>query len=210
MSAKKALAVGIKAAVCVLCLAVLVSCSKKEVVFEKAPFTLNPELVGDLIQIPELSLEFGPPAGWKALDSAQLDNFRKMLGGTDLSREFYPVFPVAVFVDSITGCMVYIAQIEEDEAEMPQIAEHYVDFITPRLTSSAITPANYTVNDLNLYYYMLHSTDVVNYKIVGETAARKRFLIEFIIGGVVYAQIEPSVSSSLATLKSATAGDPSQ
>ena len=206
MSAKQAQAFWVKAAVGALCLAALVSCSEKEIVFEKAPFVLYPELVGDPIQIPELARDFAPPAGWAPLDSAQLDNFRRMLGGTDLAREFYPVIPMIVLTDSTTGCMMYIAQIDEDKASISQIAEHYVNFLKPRLAASALTSANYTVNDLNLYYHLLHSVEVVNYKIIGETAVGKRILIEFIIGGTVYAGVEPAVSSSLASLKSITDG----
>lgn len=204
MSAKSFSTGWVIMAVCLSCLILAVSCSQKEVTFEKAPYVFNPELVGEPIQIAELGLEFAPPAGWIALDSAKLDNFRKMLGGTDLSREFYPVYPVVVMADSVTGCMMYIGQIEEDEAPMPQIAEHYVDFIKPRVSSSTLTPANYMINDLKLYCYMLHSIDVVNYKILGETASGKKFLMEYIIGGVVYPQVEASVASSLASFKSTT------
>lgn len=182
----------------------LVSCSEKEVVFEAAPFTMNTELIGEPVDVPELNLQISPPIGWAKLDSLLLDNFRKMLGGTDLAREFYPLFPIVVFMDSATGSMMYIAQIEESEAGMTQIAEHYDDFLSPRMASSAMTSAHYAVNDVKIFYYLLHSTEVVNYKLIGETAQDKRFLIEFIIGGVVYAQIEPSISASLATLKLAS------
>ena len=188
----------------IFCLAVIltmVSCSEKEEVFVAPPFTANAELVGAPIQIPELDLQLAPPAGWQALDSAQLDNFRKMLGGTDLSREFYPVYPLIALVDSVTGCMIYVAQIEEAETGLQQIAQRYRDFLVPRTKSSAMNEAAYLINGIKTYYYMLHSAEVVNYKLVGETTPGKRFLIEYVIGGVVYAGLEPGVSASLATIK---------
>ncbi len=194
-------AIGACFIICLAAMLVMVSCSEKEEVFVQPPFASNAELVDTPIQVPELNIELSPPVGWHPLDSAQLDNFRKMLGGTDLSREFYPVYPLVVFADSVTGCMMFIAQIEESETGLKQIAQHYKDFLEPRAKSSAINEANYLIGDIKTYYYMLHSAEVVNYKLIGETAPDKRYLIEYIIGGVVYAGLEPAVSASLATIK---------
>jgi hypothetical protein len=183
----------------------IVSCSEEEAVFEPAPFMYNVELVDPIMQIPELNLQFAPPAGWQALDSTQLDNFRRMLGGTDMAREFYPVFPLVVYADSTTGGLMYIAQVEESETGLPQIATLYQDFIQSKMATAAMTPANYIINDMKMYYYLLRSGEVINYKLIGETAPDKRFLIEYIIGGAVYNALEPTVSSSLSTLKPITA-----
>jgi hypothetical protein len=189
------------AIVCLLVLSVFISCSDKEVEFEPAPFTLNAERVDAPLQVPELNLEFSPPLGWNMLDSAALDNFRKMLGGTDLSREFYPVFPLMVFSDSATGGVMYFAEIEESEADLSQIAKRYEDFLVPRLSTSAMTPSHYLINELKVYHYLLHSENVVNYKLLGETTEKKRFLIEFIVGAATYPQLEPSISSALSSIK---------
>jgi hypothetical protein len=135
------------------------------------------------------------------MDSLRLDQFRRLLGGTALSREFYPVFPLAVLSDSMTGCLMYISQIEEPEAEMPQIAEHYNDFLNSHLGEAAMTRVQYIINGINVHYYSVQSTNNTNYKLLGETTPGKRFLIEYIIGSPVYSQLEPSVASSIASLE---------
>lgn len=202
----------VSSVLCILCGAlflILVSCSKTEEVFEAAPFTVDEELLAAAIEVPELGLTISPPDGWTMLDSVQLDNFRRMLGGTELSRIFYPVFPLVVLSDSATGSLLYIAQIEESDAAVSTIAERYTDFVEKRSESAAMTKTHYLINGMKIYYYMLHSAQTVNYKLVGEAAIGKRFLIEYIIGLPTYAAMEPAVSSSLATLESTTpSGNP--
>ena len=188
--------------ICFICVAVgLVSCSKKEEAFVPAPFVANTALVGAPVQLTEIGLEQAPPAGWKTADSAQLDDFRRMLAGTELAREFFPIFPLGVAFDSATGGVMYIAQIEEESGTIADIAERFEEFLSPRLKGSAMTKNHYMINNLKIYYYMLHSAEMVNYKIVGEISPGKRFLIEFIIGGPIFTAVEPSVSASLATLR---------
>ena len=192
---------------CILSIAAamcLVSCAEKKDAFEPAPFAVNQDMIAAALDIPELTLSFSPPVGWNMLDSAQLDMFRRMVGGTDLSREFYPIFPIVVFADSVSGGMMYIAQIDETETPLSQISRRYDDFLTPRLASSAMTKTNYIINDLKVYYYLLHSTRTVNYKLIGETSAGKRFLIEYVMPGPTYVTLEPAASSSMATLRSST------
>jgi len=189
---------------CFMCVAIsLVSCSKKDKAFVPAPFVANAALIGAPVQLAEIALELAPPAGWKAADSTQLDSFRRMLAGTELAREFFPIFPLIVAFDSATGGMMYIAQIEENQETFADVVKRYEDFLSPRLKGSAMNREYYLINDLKIYYYMLHSAEVVNYKIMGETAPGKRFLIEFIIGGPVFTAVEPAVSASLATLRAA-------
>lgn len=176
------------------------ACSREEIVYEKAPFALDQDLVGEILTLPELDLAIAPPGGWRTFDSVQLDGFRRMISGTDLNREFYPVFPLVAFADSGSGGMMYIAQIEETEADLASVAKRYNDFISSHLGSSAMSTSNYLLNDLRVYYCMMHSTEVVNYKLVGETLPGKLFLIEYIIGGRFFPAVQPSVSASLATL----------
>jgi hypothetical protein len=189
---------------CLICATVgLLSCSKKEEAFIPAPFVANAALAGAPVQLTEIGLEFAPPAGWKTADSTQLDDFRRMLAGMELAREFFPIFPLVVAFDSATGGVMYIAQIEEESETMADIARRFDDFLSPRLKGSAINRQYYAINNLKIYYYMLHSAEMVNYKILGETSPGKRFLIEFIIAGPIFTAVEPSVSASLATLRAA-------
>jgi len=190
-------------------LIMVTSCSEdKEVTFEPAPFTLNEDLLGPAVEIPSVGLALRQPAGWHRLDSLQLDQFRRMLSGTDLIREFDPVYPLVVFIDSTTGCMAYVAQIQEVETPLPVMAELYNDFLEPRASSAALSRAEYTINGMETFYFLLHSSQVVNYKLIGQAAPGKRFLIEFVVGGAIYGQLEPTVSSSLASLRPLTSAPP--
>lgn len=190
--------------VAVIIVLAVASCSGKKDAFEPGPFTYQADMVDSVMEITELNLQFAPPAGWRMMDSVQLDNFRRMLGGTELAREFYPIFPMIAFSDSATGGLFYIARIEESETDLSRIAGEYRDYIESKTTAEARTPANYLINDMKVYYYLVRSSRIINYKLVGQTAPDKRFLIEYVIGGVFYTQVEPAVSSSISTLKPIT------
>jgi hypothetical protein len=177
-----------------------ISCSKTEETFEAAPFTFSPELNAEAIAVEKLGLTLSPPLGWEPIDSTRLDLFRRMLGGTDLSREFYPVFPLTVFSDTVTQCIMYVALIDEPMESFSKIVNEYDDFLKPRLEGSALTKTNYLINDMKIHHYMLHSEQVVNYKLIGEVTPNQRFLIEYIIGGPFFVTVEPAVSSSMASL----------
>lgn len=180
---------------------ILISCSSQTDDFQNAPYTINENLLSEPVSYSEINLEACPPLGWTAMGELKLDMFRRMLGGTELSTEFYPVYPLAVYQDSTTGLIMYVSKIEESEATLKEISERYEDFLMPKLKDSGMDRKTYLLNDMEIYQYLVHSTQIVNYKILGETASGGRFLIEYISGAAIYSSIESKIEASLASLK---------
>ena len=115
------------------------SCSgTKEITFEPAPFTIDPALPSEAIDFPELGLQFHLPQGWTAADSVSRDAFRQMQAGTALSRDFYPIFSLDVFVDSASGAIAYVARVEEAEGRLEQINKRYEEFLSSRIDKSSL------------------------------------------------------------------------
>ncbi|MEE9442757.1 MAG: hypothetical protein V3V99_08825 [candidate division Zixibacteria bacterium] len=180
---------------------ILISCSSQTDDFQKAPYVADDNLLDAPVTYTEINLDVSPPDGWTAMDNAKLDMFRRMLGGTEMSTEFYPVYPLAVYQDSVTGLMMYVSMIEESEATLKEISEKYEDFLMPKLKGSGVDRQTYLINGMQIYQYLVHSSQIVNYKILGETTTGGRFLIEYISGTAMYSGIEPAIKASLAALK---------
>ncbi|MFH1699476.1 MAG: hypothetical protein ABIE07_02720 [Candidatus Zixiibacteriota bacterium] len=180
---------------------ILISCSSQPDDFQNAPYTVDDNLLDVPVTYSEINLNVSPPAGWTPMDNAKLDMFRRMLGGTEMSTEFYPVYPLAVYQDSATGLMMYVSMIEESDATLKEISEKYEDFLFPKLKGSGIDRKTYLINGMQIYQYLVHSSQIVNYKLLGETATGGRFLIEYISGAAMYSSIEPAIKASMAALK---------
>jgi hypothetical protein len=179
------------------------SCSGKEKTFEPFPYGAVPELINSPVTVPELSLQFSPPKGWAALDSTRLDAFRKLLGNTELQFKFYHVYILNAYMDSLTGCLAYIARIEEEYTPFPGVVKRYHEFLAPRAGVKALDEKLYLINDLIVYHFMVHSVTTVNYKLLGEVAPTKRYLIEYILSAESAVSVEPAVQASIASLKHA-------
>jgi hypothetical protein len=179
------------------------SCSKEPVEFTAAPFTFDAARVDSLRPAADMDLSFAPPLGWRNFDSTALDYFGKMLARMELAVEFYPVFPVAGAIDSVTQSIMFIAEIEEAEAAIASMADDYEEYLNERIKEGGMERTAYRINDLEVHSYLLHSQEAVNYKLIGETPAGKRFLIEYVVRAPLYPTLEPTISSSIASLRSA-------
>jgi hypothetical protein len=184
----------------IICL-VLISCSLQTDDFQNAPYTADENLLAEPVTYSEINLEVSPPSGWTPMGKVKLDMFRRMLGGTEMSTEFYPVFPLAVYQDSATGLIMYVSMIEESGATLKEISEKYEDFLLPKLKDSGVDRKTYLINGMQIYQYLVHSSQIVNYKILGETTTGGHFLVEYISGAAVYSGIEQTIKASLVTLK---------
>jgi len=180
----------------------LISCSQEEAVFTPAPYHVNVDLTTAPITVDRIGLSLALPLGPKAMDEASLDVFRQMLGSTAMSQRFYPVFPLNVLVDSASGMMIHISAVDERQAPLADVAAKYEDFILPRLKGTGLGKNTYSVNDVRFYLYLVHSTQIVNFKLLGETAGGERFLIEYIIPAPIYPDWEPAVTASMASMVS--------
>lgn len=178
------------------------SCSgTKELSFEPAPFAVDPALPTEAIDFPELGLQFHMPQGWTVADSVSRDAFRRMQAGTALSREFYPVFSLDVFIDSVSGTIAYVARLEEAEGTLEQINKRYEDFLSSRIDKSQLRGGYYAINGLNICYYLHHTDQIVNHKLLGETPSGHRFLAEYVVPAVANPVLEPVVTSAMAALR---------
>jgi hypothetical protein len=189
------------AALSLMGLLILMSCSTKEAKFEPAPFKPDKQLIGASIPVPDLDLEFSPPGEWKVMDSTTLDNLRRMLARTPLALEFYPIQPLVGASDSLTGSLMYIAQVEAEGASLTKVADRGRDYLQSRLGTAAMTSNQYLINGIKIYSFLLHSTEVVNYKLIGEASPGKSFVIEYVVGAAQYPALEGSLSASLASFK---------
>ena len=180
-----------------------ISCSGKKDTFVPFPYGVVPSLTGTAVTIPELSLQFSPPTGWAQLDSTRLAEFRKLLGNTELQLKFYHVHLLDAYMDSLTGCLAYVARIEEEYTPFPDVVKRYHDFLAPRTGVKALDENLYLINDLNVYHFMVRSITTVNYKLLGEIAPTKRYMIEYVMSSESYMSVEPAVLASIASLKRA-------
>lgn len=177
------------------------ACGSSQDAWLPAPYVANEALIDSAQILSEINLQFSPPTGWSEADSATLNQFSEMLLGTALSTEFYPIAPQVVFRDSATGVMAYVALIQKSTGDFDQLEEKYTDFIVKHQGNAGLSQKRYKLNDLKITQFIMHTPKVVNYKILGEVDPDHRFLIEFIIGGNLFGDMEPSVSASLAALK---------
>jgi len=178
------------------------SCSgAEEISFEPAPFTVDPDLPSEAIDFAELGLQFHRPQGWTAADSASRESFRRMQAGTALSREFYPIFSLDVFIDSATGAIAYVARVEEAEGQLEQINKRYEEFLSSRIDKSSLRGHYYSINGLNICYYLHHTDQIVNHKLLGETPSGERFLVEYVVPAFANPELTPVITSSMAGLR---------
>ena len=183
--------------------ALTLSCSKPET-FAPAKYTVNSDLIAAPVSFPELNLTIAPPKGWTAVDSVGLARFQLLMSNTELSTKIFPILPVAVFVDSATGSVMYVARVSNRTDRLSSMAARFEGYLSDKKGTSVLTPARLNVNGLNLYQYLLTSTDAANYKILGETSPESRFLIEFIVRSENLEKLQPAFESSMATLKAGT------
>jgi hypothetical protein len=187
-----------------LILLLLVSCSGKKDKFGPVPYAANAALIDAPVSIPEVSVQFAPPKGWQPLDSTQLASFRKMLNNTELQVKFYHINLLNAYMDSMSGCIAYIARIEENNVPIADVAQKYYDFVAPRVGIKALDENLYLINDLHVYHFLLRAMTTVNYKLLGEAAPGKRFLIEYILRAESFSQVEQSVQASITALRRTT------
>lgn len=186
----------------------VVSCSgTAELSFEPAPFALDRQLLSDPLYLPDLDLQFSPPAGFTPIDSLRLDAFRRMQAGTALIREFYPLLTHVVFADSASGAIIYVARLEGTEGALAQLAGQYKDFLLSRVDPSTLQEHYYLINDIPICHYLHHTSDIVNHKLLGETPSGMQFLIEYVIPATANPGLEPAVHSSMAALRMGNAQD---
>lgn len=182
----------------------ILSCGSAQETRLPAPYVANDNLVDPPHDLAEINLQFSPPKGWTEADSATLNQFSEMLAGTALSTEFYPIAPQIIFRDSATGVIAYVASIPGTSDSFEKMDQRYKEFILKNQGNAGLDQKRYLVNGLKLTQYIMHTPKVVNYKILGEVDSTHRFLIEYIINGSLYGELEPSVSASLAALKQIT------
>jgi hypothetical protein len=181
---------------------VFISCSgTEEISFEPSPFVIDFELLAEPTEFPELGLLFRPPQGWTTVDSTTRDAFRKMQADTDLSREFYPIFSLEIFTDSPTGAIAYIARVERAQGSLEEINEKYDAFLSSRIDESSLRRNFYTINDLEICYYLHHTAQIINHKLLGRTSSGNTFLIEYVIPAFANPNLDAPVTSSMAALR---------
>lgn len=182
------------------------SCSgKKTVAFKTAPFALDSSLLGQPIDVSELGLQFSPPLGWQAADSSRVQAFRRMQAGSELFEKFYPVDCLALFIDSVNGAIAYIAKVNNADDAMPDVAKRYKDFLDKQLPASSVISENYRIDHLDVYYFLHHTDQVINYKLLGETQSGGKFLVEFVCTGESFPALEGAITSSIASIQNAGA-----
>jgi hypothetical protein len=182
------------------------SCSgKKTVAFKTAPFALDSSQLAQPVIVPELGLQFSPPLGWQEADSARLVAFRNMQASSELFDKFYPVYCLTLYMDSTNGAIAYVARINDDGAAMPDVAERYKDFLDKRLPTSSVIAENYRIDHLDIYYYLYHTDQVINYKLLGQTQSGGKFLVEYVCAGDAFPALEGAITSSIASLENSGA-----
>ncbi len=185
------------------------SCSgKKTVAFKTAPFALDSSQLAQPVEVPELGLQFSPPLGWEAADSARLMAFRNMQAGSELFDNFYPVNCLTIYMDSTTGAIVYVARIDDNGAAMPDVAKRYKKFLDKRVPTASVMSENYRIDHLDVYYFLHHTDRVINYKLLGQTQSGESFLMEYVCTGDAFPALEGAITSSIASLENAGAAAP--
>lgn len=195
-------------AVVALLLASLSCSGKKTVPFKTAPFALNSSLLGPPVDLPRLGLQFSPPLGWQPADTARLDAFRRMQAGSELFEKFYPVNCLTLYIDSINGSIAYVGQINDADVPMADVAKRYTDFLEDHVAPASLMTENYRIDNLDVYYFLNHTDQVINYKLLGETRSGGKFLIEYVCTGQAYPAVEGAITSSVASLQNSGEAKP--
>jgi hypothetical protein len=141
------------------------------------------------------------PQGLTKVDSTTRDAFRRMQAGTAINNEFYPVFSLDVFTDSVTGAMAFVAMVQEAKGELEQINQSYKQFLSSRIDESALRDEYYTINGIRICYYFHHTDQIVNHKLLGVGPAGKCFLVEYVMPAFAYSELDPAVTSAIAALR---------
>ena len=178
----------------------LISCGDDEPVFEPITYQLKQELIETAVNLPEIAISIASPAGWTTVDSENLDGFRKMMAGTPLSRNLFPVYPLTLFSDSTLGTMMYVAAVEESLKDFSKMADDYHQFLKDRRKGADLALNHLIINGLKIYQFRLQTPQMVNYKLLGESAPGKRFLIEYVVPGGAFRTQLLSINSSMASM----------
>lgn len=189
--------------VILLCLIGL-SCSKKPAEFTAAPYVFDANRVDMLRAVNGIDLAFAPPLGWKTLDSMGNVYFQQILIHSGLTTKFQFVQALTVVNDSATGNVMYIAVIPGAVGPLDEVAKKFEDYLTDHLEGADIQKFAYRINDLNIHVYAVITPTTVNYKLVGETPSGQKFLSEYIIRAPLFPMLEPTIFSSMASLRSAS------
>ncbi len=185
------------------------SCSgTKTVAFKTAPFALDSSLLSQPIVVPELGLQISTPLGWQVADSARLQAFRRMQAGSELFDKFYPVDCLTLYIDSINGAIAYVAQINDADVPMPDVAKRYTGFLDAHMAPSSVMSENYRIDNLDVYYFLYHTDQVINYKLLGQTRSGGKFLVEYVCTGQAFPALEGAITSSIASLQNSGAASP--
>jgi len=91
--------------------------------------------------------------------------------------------------------------VEAEGASLTKVADRGHDYLQSRLGIAAMTSNQYLINGIKIYSFLLHSTEVVNYKLIGEASPGKPFVIEYVVGAAQYPALEASITASLASLR---------
>ncbi len=178
----------------------LTGCSSDSPHVDVDPYTAAPELVAAEIELPSVGVKLSPPADWGRFTEARVREFRDMINSTDIGTRFYPLFPIAAFADSATQSVMYIAEIETGGDSIDKVRAKYIELLKGRGNETNLTATTIELNGLPFQQYLIHNTQVANYKLLGESESGKAVLIEYIMPAPVFETNAPGVKASMATI----------
>jgi len=185
------------------------SCSSdSKVMFKTAPFALDSSLLAPPVEVPGLDIKFSPPLGWQAADSARLEAFRGMQAASQLFDNFYPVDCRILYIDTVNNAMAYVGQINNADGSMAGVAKRYRKFLNNYMVPESITSETYRIDDLDVYFYLHRTDQLINYMLLGQTREGNKFLMEYLSGAATFPAVEGAMTSSIASLQSDAAGNP--
>jgi hypothetical protein len=180
--------------------ALLLSCSKSGS-FSTAKFIVIDGLVEKPVSFSTLDLSVAPPIRWRPIDDDALNQFQNVLGSSGLSENVFEVKPLAVFVDSVIGGMMYVAHIEAWSKEFSATAERLYRFLASRRDAVPFTVSPLAVGDVDIYLYQMQFSEAINFKILGRTASNHWFFMEYVCRADDPMTVQRLFESSLGTLK---------
>jgi hypothetical protein len=192
-------------ALAAIILTIPLSCSRSDS-FSKADFAVNGALVDRPVFFPALNLSIAPPKGWQAVDNTGLSQFQSMIGSSGLSKQVFPVKPLAVFADTTVGGMIHVAQVGRQATELTTMADRLQGFLASRKEAVPFTTTRLKVNDVKIFLYQMQFTGVINYKILGKTSSDQWFFVEYICRADNSTPLQAMLEAPLATMK--TGGTP--
>ncbi|MEL7121731.1 MAG: hypothetical protein AAFO07_19940 [Bacteroidota bacterium] len=179
----------------VISLILFVSCSSQK----KPKYTIDNNLVSEVVEIPSLNMNFQPPLGWKELPIPNADQYNQALSAVTP----YPISVRKLFMNQENQNLVLISDISRLKKELhDQMLEEYNSMLNIGNQWNTIEKDFFEQNDLIVDEFILQSNLLVSYKVLYPYDGDPKFQLDFFLQKGSYDEnLKKTIEASIASIQ---------